>query len=234
MRLNQIELKYFRNIDEAKIEFHDDINIFIGNNGQGKTNLIESFYLLSLCRSFRTRVLSQLIKFNQEFATVKANILTNRKELDLEVILTSKSKKAKVNHQDISKVSDFVGYLNVVVFTPDDLSLVKEGPMLRRRLIDEELGKISPIYLFNISKYNKLLRERNAFLKQLNQKRKTNDLYLDVLNEQMASLQKSIILKRVQFIETLSGITSEIYSILASNDATLTMHYDCFVKDENI
>ena len=233
MRINSIELKNFRNIDSAKIDFDHDINIFIGNNGQGKTNLIESFYLLSLCRSFRTRQMGQLVQFEKEFASVKGNIESNKKNLDLEVVLTSKSKKAKINHQDISKVSDFVGYLNVVVFTPDDLSLVKNGPQLRRRLMDEELGKISPVYLFNISKYNKLLKERNAFLKRMKETNKSKDLYLDVLNEQMASLQKGIITKRKIFVENLSNIASEIYGILSNHDATLNIHYQCFVKGED-
>ncbi len=234
MRIDSIELTHFRNIESLELQFNPDINIFIGKNGQGKTNIIESFYLLSLCRSFRTRQMNQMIQFKQPYAKVSGKVVSNRKNISLEVILTQKNKKAKVNHQDISKVSDFVGYLNVVVFTPDDLSLIKNGPNQRRRLIDVELSKVSPIYLFNLSKYNKLLKERNAYLKIMKEKNINHDLYLDVLNEQMADIQNSIILKREQFVSNLSNKASHIYHLIANNGENISLKYHCFVHGDNL
>lgn len=234
MKLNSIDLTNFRNFKSFHLDFEKDINIFIGKNAQGKTNLIESFYVLSVCRSFRTHIMKQLIHFDSDFARIKGSIFTNKRELELEMIITSQSKKAKINGNDINKTSEFVGYLNVVVFTPDDLYLIKGGPSVRRRFIDLELSKVSPIYLFNLSKYNSLLKERNKFLKMLKDKNKQGDPYLDVLNEQMASLQVDIIKKRIKFIQQLAKLSSIIYKKIADKDEIIEFRYKTFISQENL
>lgn len=229
MRINSIELVNFRNFDNFELTFDHDINIFLGKNAQGKTNLIEGIYLLSVCRSFRTHQLEQLIQFEKPFSKVKANVLSNNKTIDMEVILANKSKKAKIDNVDIKKTSEYVGYLNVVVFTPDDLNLIKGGPSLRRKFIDLELSKVSPIYVFNLSKYNRLLKEKNKYLKILNTKKVKEDTYLEVLNEQMAKLQVDIIKKRINFISKLSSKASKIYDSIAQNKEKLTFSYKSFI-----
>lgn len=230
MKIKAISLTHFRNFDFFQLEFNQDINIFIGKNAQGKTNLIESFYVLSLCRSFRTHISKQLIQFDQPFARVKGTIEANHRQLALEVILNDKNKRAKMNGNDIMKTSDFVGYLNVVVFTPDDLSLVKGGPGQRRRFIDLELSKVSPIYLFNLSKYNRLLKERNKFLKLMKEKHLINDPYLEVLNEQLALLQVDLIKKRLNFIHQLTLLAEVIYQKIANNQEHIHLEYKSFIK----
>lgn len=135
--------------------------------------------------------------FDCEFAKVKGEVTSNNKLRSLEMILGSDFKRAKIDDQDIYKISEYVGLLNVVVFVPDDLYLIKGSPNNRRRFIDLELSKISPIYVFNLSKYNNLLKERNKYLKILNQKNRDGDEYLEVLDEQMARLQVELIKKEL-------------------------------------
>ena len=156
MRVNSLELNHFRSYHKFSISFDHNINILIWKNAQGKTNLIESIYLLSVCKSFRTHLNKQMISFDQEFAKVKANITSNKKERTLEVIIGDTFKKARLDQKDILKISEFVGYLNVVVFVPDDLNLIKGSPNTRRKFLDLEISKISPIYVFQLNRYYKL------------------------------------------------------------------------------
>ena len=191
MRINNLELTDFRNYNHFFIEFDQGINILIGGNAQGKTNIIEAIYLLSVCKSF------------------------------------------KVDGKDILKISDYVGYLNAVVFVPDDLSLVKGSPSIRRKFLDLELSKISPIYVFYLTKYNRLLKERNQYLKLLNQRRGKYDEYLETLDEQLAEVQIKIIEKRNNFIERLSLKVKDIYLNIANCHEIVELQYECFIKNVN-
>ena len=211
MIVKSLNLYNFRNYSHFVIDFSQDINILIGNNGQGKTNLIEAIYLLSVGKSFRSHVNKQMIMFDNEFARIKGKVISNSKQRNLEIILGSNFKNAKIDNQDIHKISEFVGLLNVVVFIPDDLYLVKGNPSNRRRFIDLEISKISPIYVFNLSKYSNLLKERNKYLKILNKKNSSGDEYLEVLDEQLSKLQVELIKKRLQFISRLDQKVSLIY-----------------------
>ena len=223
----------FRNYNYFFIEFDQGINILIGGNAQGKTNIIEAIYLLSVCKSFRTHINDQMIRFDHDFAKVKGNVFSNERMHQLELILSKESKKAKVDGKDILKISDYVGYLNAVVFVPDDLSLVKGSPSIRRKFLDLELSKISPIYVFYLTKYNRLLKERNQYLKLLNQRRGKYDEYLETLDEQLAEVQIKIIEKRNNFIERLSLKVKDIYLNIANCHEIVELRYECFIKDVN-
>ena len=141
MIVKSLSLSNFRNYNRLFIEFNQDINILIGDNGQGKTNLIEAIYLLSVGKSFKTHIIKQMIMFDDDFAKVKGEVISNNKKRYLEIILGNDFKRAKIDDQDIYKISEYVGLLNVVVFIPDDLYLVKGGPRNRRRFVDLELSK---------------------------------------------------------------------------------------------
>ena len=233
MRINNLELTDFRNYNHFFIEFDQGINILIGGNAQGKTNIIEAIYLLSVCKSFRTHINDQMIQFDHDFAKVKGNVFSNERMHQLELILSKESKKAKVDGKDILKISDYVGYLNAVVFVPDDLSLVKGSPSIRRKFLDLELSKISPIYVFYLTKYNRLLKERNQYLKLLNQRRGKYDEYLETLDEQLAEVQIKIIEKRNNFIERLSLKVKDIYLNIANCHEIVELQYECFIKNVN-
>ena len=188
MRINNLELTDFRNYNHFFIEFDQGINILIGGNAQGKTNIIEAIYLLSVCKSFRTHINDQMIQFDHDFAKVKGNVFSNERMHQLELILSKESKKAKVDGKDILKISDYVGYLNAVVFVPDDLSLVKGSPSIRRNLetLDEQLAEVQI----------KIIEKRNNFIERLSLKVK--DIYLNIANcHEIVELQYECFIKNV-------------------------------------
>ena len=233
MKVNSLKLDNFRNYNHFFIDFDQDINILIGSNGQGKTNLIEAIYLLSIGKSFKTHINKQMIRFEHDLAKVSGNITSNNKQRNLEIVIGSDFKRAKIDNQDIPRVSEYVGLLNVVVFVPDDLYLIKGSPNNRRKFIDSELSKISPIYAFNLSKYNGLLKERNKYLKILNKKNSNGDEYLEVLDEQMAKIQIELIKKREDFIFKLNEKVATIYKMIAKkNDEEISLKYSCFISKE--
>ena len=233
MIIKSLCLTNFRNYKQFVIDFNQDINILIGSNGQGKTNLIEAIYLLSVGKSFKTHINKQMIMFDCDFAKVKGEIISNNKKRNLEIVLGNDFKRAKIDDQDIYKISEYVGLLNVVVFTPDDLYLIKGSPSNRRRFIDLEISKISPIYVFNLSKYNGLLKERNKYLKVLNQRNQDCDEYLEVLDEQLAKLQVELIKKRLDFIKKLDDKVNLIYQKIAKRESEkIRLRYSCFIKEK--
>ena len=234
MQINNIDVFGFRNYNHFFIEFDKGVNILIGDNAQGKTNLIEAIYLLSVGKSFRTHINDQMINFDSEFARVKGEIYSNERIHSLEVFLSKNVKKAKADGMDILKISDYVGYLNTVVFVPDDLSLVKGSPSTRRKFIDLELSKISPIYVFYLTKYNKLLKERNEYLKILYKKNGKYDEYLETIDEQLAPIQLKLMEKRDDFINKLSIKVKKVYLKIVSKDEFIDIKYDCFIKVRDI
>lgn len=234
MQINSLELTHFRNYNHFFIEFDSGVNIFIGDNAQGKTNIIEAIYLLSVCKSFRTHINDQMIHFDSEFARVKGHIFSNERNHHLEVFLSHKMKKAKADGVDILKISEYVGYFNTVVFVPDDLSLVKGSPSTRRKFIDLELSKISPIYVFYLTKYNQLLKERNEYLKLLYKKNGKYDDYLEVIDEQIAPIQLKIIEKRDLFIQRLAKKVKKVYEKMVSLNEDIEIQYECFTKKRDM
>lgn len=230
MLIKDITLKNFRNYKECSISFDPFMNIFIGKNAQGKTNVLEAIYLLSLSKSFKTNILDEMIYFNEEFAKLSTHVSTSKKDILLEIIISKLGKKAMINSSEISKSSDYVGYLNVVLFVPEDLMLIKGSPSNRRRFIDMEISKISPIYLFNLNKYKKLLKERNKYLKILHDKHLDADDYLEVLSEQMAKLQVDLIKRRIEFINLLNEITKKMYAYISQNKEALSIVYKSHYK----
>lgn len=168
MRISSIKLRQFRNISSLELNFDKNLNVFIGDNGQGKTNFIESIVYLSSGRSFRLQNDLGLIKANSKFAEVSADITKKSENTHLRAVISEEGKYFQVNHQSLGLMSDFIGNLNVVLFNPDDLQFFSSTPRKRRREIDFELGKISKKYMDHLSLASKLLSERNAYLKTNN------------------------------------------------------------------
>src|SRR5699024_2657574 len=132
--------------EQLDISFADKINVIIGENAQGKTNLMEAIYVLAFTRSYRTQHERELIKWEEQFAKITGVITKRKRTFPLEIIISKLGKKAKLNHLEQKRLSDYVGALNVVMFAPEDLTLVKGAPQIRRRFIDMELGQIQPKY----------------------------------------------------------------------------------------
>lgn len=167
MYLKQLKLQNWRNFEELETDFSPNVNIFIGQNAQGKTNLLEAVYFLALTRSHRTNSDKELIRFGQKAAILSGHVVKSQVETDLQVRINTKGKKAWINRIEQSKLSRYVGQLNAILFSPEDLALVKGAPSLRRRFMDLEFGQINPEYLYFSSQYRQVLQQKNNYLKQL-------------------------------------------------------------------
>ena len=228
MRIQRIALKNFRTYDYADFTFSPTTNVLIGKNAQGKTNLIEAIYLLSVAKSFRTRLNQEMIMFEREFAKIIGLVQTKTSQKNLEMVLFEKGKQAKINQALCHKTSEFVGIFNVVVFTPDDLFFVKGSPKIRMRFMDIELSKISSLYLSYFNSFQHFFKERNQYLKQAGQTRKRDDVYLDVITHQMIDVQIEIAKQRTDFIAKLNDFTKQIYKKISQHDENITLVYETF------
>ena len=165
MYVSSIRLRNYRNYENQIINFDRGMNIVIGNNGEGKTNLLEAIYLLSTTRSHRVDDNRELIRFDSEFGSVEGNVVFNNQSSRLSVVVHKKGKTLMINNNPVRKNSEFIGKLNAVLFAPDDMNLFDDSPKIRRRLFDIEIGKLYSIYMYSLSNYLKYLKERNNYLK---------------------------------------------------------------------
>ncbi|MDR0899544.1 MAG: DNA replication/repair protein RecF [Lactobacillaceae bacterium] len=222
MEIKNIQLKNYRNYSVLNLDFSPHINIFVGENAQGKTNLLESIYLLSLAVSHRTNDAKRLVKWDEKISDVKASINRTTGSLLLEVLINKDGTKvAKVNNLTEKRLTNYVGNLNVVLFAPEDLDIVKGSPSVRRNFMDSEFGQMNKQYLFNLTNFRKVLKNRNAYLKEVEQ----IDLdYLDVLNFQLADLGAKVIKQRFEFVAQLTDIANNIHGSIADSE-TLTIKY---------
>ena len=225
MRLNKLYLKNYRNYQELQIEFSKNLVIFLGENAQGKTNLLESIYVLAMTRSHRTSSEQELIGWNDDQALIQGEITKGTSKIPLEILLSKKGRKTKINHIEQKKLSSYVGQLNVILFAPEDLSLVKGSPQIRRKFLDMELGQINPIYLYDLVQYQGILKQRNQYLKQLNEKKQTDLLYLDILSEQLAEFGSKILKARAQFVQRLEFWANTLHQQITHQKEQLEIEY---------
>ena len=231
MKLTELNLHHFRNYDEAQVEFSPQINVLIGENAQGKTNLLESIYVLAMTRSHRTNNDRELIEFGKDAAQIKGTVQRELGSLKLELDIGKHGKKAKANHLEKARLSEYLGQLNVILFAPEDLALVKGAPTVRRRFIDMEFGQVSPKYLHDLTQYRDILKQRNRYLKQLQSHEAQDQLYLEVLSEQLAAIGGAIISQRVKFLSELEGYAQELHQSITQGRENLTFEYSSAVKD---
>ncbi len=225
MYIEQLELRNYRNYESIDVSFENKVNVILGENAQGKTNIMESIYVLAMAKSHRTSNDKDLIRWDQEYAKIKGRIQKYNGALPLELVLSKKGKKAKSNHLEQSKLSQYVGNMNVVMFAPEDLHLVKGSPQVRRRFIDMEIGQVSPVYLHDISLYQKILQQRNHYLKQLQTRKQKDQTMLDVLTEQFIEMAVKITKKRFEFVQLLESWAKPIHSGISRNLETLEIVY---------
>lgn len=225
MILKEITLRNFRNYEEMSVPFSDGINVFLGENAQGKTNLMEAIYALSLARSHRTANERDMIQWQKDEAFITGILEKRNARYPLELYFTKKGKRAKINHLEQKRLSQFVGTLNVVLFAPEDLDLVKGSPANRRRFLDMELGQISPVYLHELVQYQRLLKQRNLYLKQLMKGQARDVLYLEVLTEQLAIAGANIVLFRKDFVRQLEEWAAPLHRQISQELEELTIGY---------
>ena len=226
MIIKSIDLQNFRNYEELHLDFEDGITILNGENAQGKTNLLEAVYLAACCRSHRGAKDREMIRFQQEEAHIR--MLVRKEERDLRIDLHLKKDRSRgiaVNAVPVRKTRDYLGLLNCVLFSPEDLQIVKEGPSERRNFIDNELCQLDKIYLNSFMQYRKALEQRNQLLKDIYYMPELLDT-LDLWDEQLAKFGSEIIERREDFIRDLSEITKPIHEKLSGGRESLTLVYE--------
>lgn len=201
------------------------MNIFIGKNAQGKTNLLESIYLCATGGSFRTNKDRELINFNKREAYVGANIVLNGIERFIEIKLDRNGqKRVKINRVELENLRELNSGLNVVIFSPEDLKIVKGGPAERRNFLDTSISQIRPVYRYNLNRYNKILYQRNNLLKSNKSNEDIINL-LEIFDIQMSKIGTEIILNRREFIKKLSDESQTIHRQLTSGEELLDLDY---------
>ncbi|PKM93800.1 MAG: DNA replication/repair protein RecF [Firmicutes bacterium HGW-Firmicutes-1] len=204
MYIKSISLKNFRNYEDTKILFDDHINIIYGKNAQGKTNILEAIYLCSTSKSHRTSNIKELILFHQEEAHITVEIVKDNQIKLIDVHLRKNNKKSiAINKVSIRKLNELFGVMKIIMFSPEDLGLIKNGPKERRRFIDLELCQINPIYYHHLKSYYLVLKQRNNLLKTI----KKNSSYMDQLEVwdlQLVEYGKHIMKHRQIFIDELN------------------------------
>ncbi len=225
MRVKSIRLINFRNYNSEKVYLNEKLNIFLGNNAQGKTSLLESIYIASIGRSYKSNRDRELINLSKNQAYIGVEVESDRGERFIEIKLdVDNPKRVKVNRIELDKVSEIIGNLNVVIFSPEDLKLIKEGPAERRNFLDIEISQIKPKYRHNISKYSRLLYQRNRLLKSAYRDRKLLET-IDSWDMQLAETGAEIIYERMEFVNSLSTISKDIHKNISGNQEELNIEY---------
>ena len=227
MIVDELKIINYRNYEQAHLKFHPRLNIFIGDNAQGKTNLLEAIYVCSAGKSFRTKRDIELINMEKIQAYIQVKLRKLNGDVNIEVRLNNDKKKGiKVNQIHLLKISELLGNLNVVLFSPEDLKLVKEGPSERRKFMDREISQISNKYYYNLSQYNKILQHRNKLLKNSRGKK----IDLEVWDEQLATAGAQVIFHRRNFIKKISLLSKLMHRKITESKETLKIVYDPNIK----
>lgn len=223
MYIKNIELKNFRNYDELNLDFSKNVNLILGNNAQGKTNLIESIYLTSIGRSFRTNKDSDLVKFDEKSAKIKVDAEKEVISTCVEIDIKKDSKKSiKKDGIHIKKTSQLLENILIVIFSPEDLKIVKDEPEKRRKFIDRELCQIQPLYYDSLSNYKKTLLQRNSYLKEEH----IDNGIMDLWDTQLAQYGARIINIRKKFVKKISDFSGQIHQSITNGKESLFLEYN--------
>lgn len=233
MYIQSLELSNFRNYESLKTEFSEGTNILYGDNAQGKTNILEALYMLSICKSYRGQRDRDLIRFGQEEAHIRSVIMKGGIDYTVNMHLSrNRTKGIAVNGQKLRKASQLVGLLHIVFFSPDDLRIIKDGPSERRRFMDMELCQLDQSYLFNLAHYNKIIDNRNRLLKDIAYDRRLEEM-LDVWDAQMMDYGSKITARRKVFMDSVCAIVGDIHASLTGGKEHLTVGYEPNVMPED-
>lgn len=232
MYINKIKLINFRNYQEQEIELNKNINVIYGDNAQGKTNILEAIFLSSFGKSFRTSKEKELIKFRQNNLIVETEYQKKDRCGKIKVEIGSK-KQISVNGIKIKKLSEILGNINIVIFTPDDINILKDGPANRRRFLDMMIGQLRPNYVYNLNLYLKTLEQRNNYLRQIKEENKSQDL-LDIWDEKLAEYGDKVFNYRKEFVDKIIKKINNIHKKITDQSEELTIEFisNCNNKEE--
>ena len=218
MYIKKIKLHGFRNYKSLSFSLTKGINIIYGQNAQGKTNLLESIYVLGITKSHRSFIDNNLINNESEYLTIEGIYSLNKIDNKLNIYIDSKTKILKYNNATIRKVSDYISKLNIIIFYPDDLELVKGSPIVRRNYINTELSQLYSNYYLLISEYNKILKIRNDYLKKINKNMSKDITYIEILTGYLIDKAISIMKLRYKYIKKINVYSEKIYKDISNYD----------------
>ena len=233
MIIKSLELANFRNYEELNISFNKGTNILYGDNAQGKTNILEAIYVSATTKSHKGSKDKEIINFDKEEAHIRTYLEKENIETRVDMHLRkNKSKGIAIDGQKIKKAADLMGLLNVVFFSPEDLSIIKDGPAERRRFADMELCQLDSFYLYNLNHYNKIIGQRNKLLKDMYFQPELKET-LNIWDSQLVSFGSKIIERREQFVKQLGDIIFDIHKKLSGGKEELVIAYEPDVSIED-
>ena len=225
MRIERLKLTNFRNYSNLDIKLSSNINLFIGDNAQGKTNILESIYLLSLTKSNRYGNEDNLIKFNEEIAKIEGMIYGDFPIRKQEIHLTKTKKQLFINNKEIRRNRDYISNFCVIAFTPDDLEIVKGSPNVRRNMLNIDISQLHNNYIAYLNEYNQVIKIRNEYLKKMNLNGNADERYLEVINSKMIENAIIIYQFRFEFFNKVNELVSKIFKkITGISNLTIKYH----------
>ena len=232
MWIKKIKIKNFRNYEKEEINLEKNINIFYGQNAQGKSNIIESIFLCSLGKSFRAKKDNEMIKLNEQNAMVEIEYEKSDREGKIKIEIGNK-KNIYLNGIKIKKLSELLGNLNIVIFTPDDINILKGGPQNRRRFLDIMISQLRPNYMHILNLYIKTMEQRNIYLRQIKEEHKDENL-LDIWDEKLAEYAIKIYEYRKEFIKKIIKKLDIIHKNITNNAEEIELDYitECDSKEK--
>ena len=232
MWISKVKIKNFRNYKEQEIELERNVNVFYGENAQGKTNIIEAIFLCSMGKSFRTKQDKEMIKLESPNSIVEIEFQKSDREGKIKIQLGNK-KIVYVNGIKIKKLSELLGNLNVVMFNPDDINILKGGPQNRRRFLDIMISQLKPNYMHTLSLYSKTIEQRNNYLRQIKEEQKPENM-LDIWDEELSAYAVIISKYRKEFIEKIKNKIKKIHLEITDNKENIEIEYltECDDKEK--
>ena len=232
MWINNIKINNFRNYKLEEINLEKNINIFYGENAQGKTNIIEAIFLCSMGKSFRAKKDKEMIFLSKENASVEIEYKKLDRDGKIKIELNNK-KNVYINGIKIKKLSELLGNINIVIFTPDDINILKGGPQNRRRFLDIMISQLKPNYMYNLNLYLKTLEQRNNYLRQIKEENKKEEL-LDIWDEKLSEYAINIYNYRKEFLEKINKKIKNIHQEITDNKEEIEIEYlsECINKEE--
>lgn len=222
MLLEALRLRHFRNLTRVDVEPHERFNILHGANGQGKTNFLEAVYLLSAVRSFRNHTNAAMVEFDRDEATLEARVDRGGHDRIVRIEISQRGKQVYLNDSYVRKLSDFFGTVNVVMFGPQDLSILKGSPAERRDFVDDAIFNAQPAYATEKQHYEDVLKQRNALLKEPDPDR----ALLEVYGEQLVQYGADVVMRRLDFIRHFQPVLQRVFKDIFAADFTADVRYD--------
>lgn len=221
MRFLDLRIRNFRNLEDTSFEPHERFNIIVGQNGQGKTNLLEAIHTLATLRSFRTRTNRELVRHDQDQARVAGRFQRGSVRRDAALELRGGRRKVSLNDNPVRELSQYFGAINTVVFTPDDVTVLRDSKGARRLFVDRAIFNLAPAYALESSEFEKALKNRNATLKA----DRLDTLLLDTLDQQLATLGARVVSRRAEFVRELRQPLEEAFQGISGPTNRLRLDY---------